>query len=115
MPDYQASDLVGSKYRRWSRINIDYPMTGTPSATILEEEVLNIGEAEPIRRPVANLSISLSDPTKAVPLRDPTNEWALTGTTITMGELFAAIGSACWQAALERDAREASQPTEPAP
>ena len=106
MPDYQASDILGSKYRRWRRIDIDNPREGIPSAVVLEEEVLNLG-TEIIDRPVGNLTISLSDPTKAIPLRDPTNGWVETGATLTMGELYTAIGSACWQAALERDAAQA--------
>lgn len=114
MPDYQASDLVGSKYRRWPRILIENPRNGTPSAVVLEQEVMNLGDEE-IERNIGNLNIKMSDPTKEIPLRDPTNDWELTGTTATMGELYALIGSACWQAALERDALEASQPTEPAP
>lgn len=103
MPDYQESTVSGSKYRRWSRITIDHPRTGTPSAMILEDEVLVVGD-ETIERPVGNLKIAMTDPMKTIPLRDPANEWAETGATLTMGELYAAIGSACWQAALERDA-----------
>jgi hypothetical protein len=106
MPDYQSSDLVGSRYRRWSRINIDNPREGVPSSVVLETEVLTLGENDVIERPVGNLSITLSDPTKAIPLRDPTDGWTLTGATMTMGELYAALGSACWQAALERDAAQ---------
>lgn len=107
MPDYQESTIAGSKYRRWRRINIENPRVGVPTAGILEEEVLNLGD-EIVERPVGNLSISLSDPTKEIPLRDPTNGWELTGATATMGDLYALVGSACWQAALERDAQQPS-------
>ena len=107
MPDYQESSVVGSKYRRWRRIVIEHPRDDVPSAMILEEEVINTGD-ETIERPVANLSISMTDPMKIIPLRDPSNGWAETGLTMTMGELYAAIGSACWQAALERDAQQAA-------
>lgn len=102
MPDYQETTLSGSRYRRWRRIVIENPREATPSATILEEEVLNVG-GEVIDRPIANLSIALNDPNKTIPLRHPLT-WESTGQTLTMGELYAAIGSACWQAALERDA-----------
>lgn len=108
MPDYQESSVAGSKYRRWSRINIEYPRVGTPTAIILEDEIVVLDQNDVIERPVGNLSISLSDPAKEIPLRDPTNGWELTGATATMGYLYALIGSVCWQAALERDAQQPS-------
>jgi hypothetical protein len=105
MSDYQESTISGSKYRRWRRIVIEHPRDAVPSALIVEDEVIVLDD-EAIERAVANLHITMSDPAKTIPLRDPTTGWTETGTTMTMGELYAAIGSACWQAALERDAAQ---------
>lgn len=102
MPDYHASTVSGSRYRRWRRIVIENPRNALPSATVLEEEIMVVGN-EVLERPTANLAIKLDNPNAVIPLRDPTT-WEPTGGSITLGELYAAIGSACWQAALERDA-----------
>lgn len=112
MADYKQTDILGSKYTRWRRINIENPREGIPSATILEEEVMNMGD-QTIDRPSGNLNIKFSDPSKTIPLRNPLNDWIETGSTMTMGELYAAIGSACWQAALERDAAQSENPDNP--
>lgn len=102
MPDYHASTVSGARWRRWRRIVIENPRNALPSATVLEEEIMVVGD-ESIDRPIGNLSINLSNPNEIIPLRDPVT-WEPTGQSMTLGELYAAIGSACWKAALDRDA-----------
>lgn len=102
MPDYYASTVSGSRWRRWRRIVIENPRDALPSALIQEEEIVVLGADDVMERPTETLSILLNDPNAVVHLRDPAT-WELTGQTITMGELYAALGSVCWQAAMERD------------
>lgn len=102
MPDYQHSAIAGSKWKRCCRIVIENPMNAIPSVLFVEEEVINLGEGEPIARMVSNCSASLADPSEVIGLRNP-ETWELTGATVTMGELYVGIASAYWQKALERD------------
>ena len=102
MPDYHASTVSGSRWRRWRRIVIENPRDALPSALIAEEEVVVLSPDDVVERHTDTLSLVI-DPAAVIPLRDPLT-WELTGATLTMGELYAALGSVCWKAALDRDA-----------
>lgn len=101
MADYKESSISGSKYTRAGRINIDNPVGGIPNAVFFEEEVLSLGDST-FTQPTSSVSISLSDPTKEIPLRD-ISTWELTGQTTTVGVIYQAIASVYWMIALERD------------
>lgn len=102
MPDYQASTVSGSRWRRWRRIVIENPRNALPSALIQEDEVIVLDVDDVLERPTETMSILLNDPAAVIHLRDPVT-WELTGQTTTMGELYAILGSVCWQTALDRD------------
>lgn len=40
MPDYQESQITGSRWKRACRINIENPLNGIPSVLFAEEEVI---------------------------------------------------------------------------
>lgn len=100
MSDYQQSDVIGTRWIRANRINIDNPLNGEPTITFAEEEVIDVGDTV-----VTNLVSSITIPFAAedvIPIRNPAT-WELTGNTITGGEIYAILASAYWKAALERD------------
>jgi hypothetical protein len=100
MPDYQESQITGSRWKRACR----NPLNGTPSVLFAEEEVINLGEGqEPIRQLVSNLSVpfSLSD---TFPIRNPETGEVIEGQIGTQAQLYALMVSAYWHYALARDA-----------
>ena len=104
MPDYQASQITGSRWKRACRINIENPLNGTPSVLFAEEEIINLGEGqEPIKRLVSNLSVpfSLSD---TFPIRNPETGEVIEGQPGSQAQLYALMYSAYWHYALARDA-----------
>jgi hypothetical protein len=105
--DYQEQTLQGSSYQRCNRIVIENPRNSDPAVTFIEEKIIVTGD-NTIAIPANNFAIAI-DPTESIALRNP-ETWELTGATITLGELYAAIASVYWQKALERDAQQ--QPAE---
>lgn len=101
MPDYQEQTISGSTYQRCNRIVIENPRDSAPAVTFIEEKIIVAGDTT-IAIPAGNFAIAI-DPTESIALRNP-ETWELTGTTITLGELYAGIASVYWQKALERDA-----------
>jgi len=106
--DYQQSLITGSKWKRATRIVLENPLNGIPSALFVEEEVINLDDTDPpITRLSGNVSASFTDPSIEIPLRDPST-WELTGQSTTYGALYAIVASAYWKLALERDAAMAN-------
>ncbi len=71
MADYQQTEVVGTKWKRACRINIENPLNAAPSVLFAEEEVINLGEGtEPVKQLVSNLNIAFN-PSDTFPLRNP--------------------------------------------
>lgn len=47
--DYKQTEVMGSSWHRFSRINIDNPRPGSPVVTCTEDEVIALTEGEVIR------------------------------------------------------------------
>jgi len=104
MADYRETSLSGTSWTRARGMYFENPFLGAPSVLIREEEILNLGDRQ-ISQPAGeiNLTISESEMTRSIPLRDPeTGE--LTGDSIAVGTVYQALYSFYWAKALERDA-----------
>ncbi len=117
MPDYRESTAPATTWRRAHRVEIYNPMPGqgVPFVEFREEDAIKVGERI-ITTPAPNASSLLKrfDPVAgAFPLRDP-KTGALTGATMTHGELYAILHSLYIHEALERDARDAAAAAAPA-
>jgi len=100
MPNYNETAVTGESYQRTNRIIIDNPYQAAPRIIFEEERIINLGD-EVVKKPVTALQVAF-DETEVINVMNPlTNE--LTGTTITMGEIYALIYSVYWQKAQERD------------
>lgn len=99
--DYQQQTIQGSSYQRCCRIVIENPRDSAPAATFCEEKIIVAGDST-LAIPAGTFAIAI-DPADVIELRDPAT-WELTGSTITLGELYAGIASVYWAKALERDA-----------
>lgn len=106
MADYNEQTVTGRSWQRCHQITIANPHQATPSVTFFEEVLTLIGE-KAIRTSSLALSVPF-DPTKQIAMRN-TETGEPTGSTITMGEVYAILYSAYFQFALERDAA-AAQP-----
>lgn len=105
MADYQEQSITGqmTQYTRCPVITIQNPRTD-PSAinARFEEEIVKIlPDGEVISSPGNGITVPFN-PADVITLRDTTT-WALTGETITAGELYALLASAYWHYATERD------------
>ena len=107
MADYNANIVPGTltSWQRCHSIQIQNPH-GDPSAVNVrfDEEIIKVlPDGEVLKYAPAKGGITKEfDPSVEIALRDPAT-WELTGETTTMGAVMAAIGSAYWQFALERD------------
>lgn len=100
MADYQQQTIQGSSYQRCNRIVIENPHNSVPAVTFIQEKIIVAGDST-IAVPVGNFAIEI-DLAEVVELRNP-ETWELTGTTVTVGELYTGIASMYWKKALERD------------
>lgn len=101
---YQQTSVTAEKSRRACRVQIDNPVIGTPTVMYVEEEILRLpdGSVQSLGL-VSNVSESLSDLTKTIPLVNP-DTLEETGETITALEVYVALVSHYMQLARERDA-----------
>ena len=107
MADYNESVIPGTitSWQRCHSIQIQNPYNDAAAVNVrFDEEVVKVlPDGEVIKSSPQNGGITKEfDPSVVIQLRDPTT-WELTGESTTMGALMAAIGSAYWQFALERD------------
>ena len=107
MADYNESVIPGTltSWQRCHSIQIQNPYNDAAAVNVrFDEEVVKVlPDGEVIKSSPQNGGITKEfDPSVVIQLRDP-ETWELTGESTTMGALMAAIGSAYWQFALERD------------
>lgn len=107
MTDYNESVVPGTltSWQRCHAIQIQNPYNDVAAINIrFDEEIIKVlPDGEVIKSPAPKGGITKAfDPAVEIALRNPAT-WELTGETTTMGAIMAAIGSAYWRFALERD------------
>lgn len=104
MPNYKETSIEATltKYQRCSHIMIDNPYQQQPTIHMSEQEVSLLGTDVLKIEGVGGLNFPF-DPAVVVTLIDPTTNLP-TGTTVTMGEVYAILYSLYIQKAAERDA-----------
>lgn len=108
MPNYIASDTIGSSYQRPSTIIISNKIDSTPSITFIEEQVINL-DNESITRPLGALPFNLENLSTLIPFR---NGDELTEESVTIEFIKNSILSLYRYIAELRDIK-ASSPSEP--
>lgn len=107
MADYNESVIPGTltSWQRCHSTQIQNPYNDASAVNVrFDEEIVKVlPDGEVIKSAPQNGGITKEfDPSVVIQLRDP-ETWELTGESTTMGAIMAAIGSAYWQFALERD------------
>jgi hypothetical protein len=106
MSKYKESDVLGSRYIRANQIQIQNELE-KQSITFSEQEIINIGDGEVLKRNVGSLS-AVFTPEPEFPLLNPeTGE--PTGQTMSYGAVYVVLHSLYIHLATERDTNE---PTE---
>lgn len=105
MADYQESSISGAmkQYTRCPSITMQNPRGDMSACNVRfdEEIVKTLPDGEVITSSGPGITVPFN-PADVIALRDTTT-WALTGETITSGELYALLASAYWHYAAERD------------
>lgn len=105
MADYQEQTISGAmtQYTRCPSITMQNPRGDLSAANVRfdEEVVKTLPDGEVITSSGPGITVPFK-PDDVIALRDPAT-WALTGATITAGELYALLASAYWHYATERD------------
>lgn len=112
MPDYREKVSQATTWRRAFRVEIHNPLPGmgVPFVEFREDDVTQLADGRTVTTPAPTASPLLKrfDPELGVfALRNP-QTGALTGKTMTHGELYAILHSLYIHEALERDARDAA-------
>lgn len=101
MSDYKETQVTGKKWQRCNVVHIDNPHQAQPTVTFAEQEVAEVDGAT-FQTQLGQIVFPF-DPAATINLRDPSTG-ELTGTTVTGGDVYAALYSLYIQSALERDA-----------
>jgi hypothetical protein len=102
MPNYMQSSVSGEKYVRAKRVVLENPLNGVPSATFIEQEVINIGAAESVKRDVGALHQPMSDPYVTFQLLNPVDDSVIG--SATYADVYAMLYSLHRHLAAIRDA-----------
>ena len=86
---YKETEISGSKWQRASRIIIENPAGGVPSATFFQERV-SLVDGRYINEAMGQISEEFIDPLLEFELLDP-NTLVGTGTMVNYGTLYAMI------------------------
>lgn len=106
MPDYKASTVVGSSYRRGHKMVFDNSLETTPSIRIDEEDIYLLeidGKMQRIKKDAGNLQKVIFDYETLVTLRNP-EDGSETEQQISYGAIYQILYSLYWHLAQERDA-----------
>lgn len=107
MADYNESVVPGTitSWHRCHSIQIQNPYNDAAAINVrFDEEIIKLlPDGEVLKSTPAQGGITKEfNPAMEIALRNPAT-WELTGETTSMGAIMAALGSAYWQFALERD------------
>lgn len=114
MPDYQETQVAGTKWQRCNQVVLNNPYSGTPTIEMKEETIATF-DGNIFSQTKSGLAFNF-DPSGVIALRNPqTGE--LTGDTTSQGAVYVAIYSLYVQAAMERDVAQlaAEQEADPVP
>lgn len=98
MTDLSQTAVVGNSWVRTNQIVVDNPHDGIPEITYQVERAYNFADGV-ITKPLPEIK-RVFDPSKTIEIRNPL-DGALTGGTITLGEVYALIYSAFIHDAIE--------------
>ena len=102
-PDYRQSAVTGTKWRRSCHGEFDNAYGRTPWIRFDWEDRVLLADASTIGTPAGSTQREFSDPRATLALRNP-ETGALTGQTITHGELYAILWSLAMESAALADA-----------
>lgn len=117
MPNYQESQVDGTKWRRCERIEIANPSAPeTPRITFFERDVIGIdGNVVGVAGNAPNAALSVQyDQNAVIDLYDP-ETLEPTGQTITHAQLYVMLFSAYMTTAVARDNAPPMSPLNPNP
>lgn len=101
MPDYQETQVTGTKWQRCNQVVLDNPYNGQRSIEMREETVATL-DGSVFSQTVQGMKFNF-DPSDLIQLRDPATG-VLTGSTMSMMDMYVAVWSLYLQKAAERDA-----------
>ena len=106
MANYKESVISGelSQYTRCNSITIQNSRGSDLSARnaqFSEEVIKTLPDGSELTEAGEGITAEF-DPAEVIELRDPAT-WELTGSSVTVGELYAILASAYWHYALKRD------------
>jgi hypothetical protein len=107
MPNYNETNVTGTKWTRSNQVRIRNPLDGIPTATFMEEEVVNLDNGERITQRASGVSERLIDPSVSFNLLNPEDDSVIG--TMTYGQVYAALYSLYRKLAAERDAQSNDQ------
>lgn len=106
MSNYRETTIAGTSWVRCSTVIIQNELGETPSVVFSEQKAINLDGAQQIVQPMGSVRLGF-DPAATLALVDPDTSLP-TGETITHAEAYRILYSAYLQAAMARDAEEAS-------
>lgn len=106
MSNYKESSVAGTSWVRCSTVIIQNDLGETPTVVFTEQRVINLDGAQQIVQPMGSVRLGF-DPATPLPLVDPATNLP-TGETVTHAQAYQILHSAYIQAAMARDAEEAS-------
>jgi len=106
-PDYRQSNVTGSKWRRSCHGEFDNGYGKVPWIRYDWEDRVQLADGTTIGTPAGSTLREFNDPAAVLALRDP-QTGALTGQTITHGELYAILWSLAMESAALQDASDAA-------
>jgi len=101
MADYKETTVSGTQWQRCNAIHIQNTYGQTPTVTMQEEQITNVGDQQ-FQRSVGGLNIPF-DPDAVIQLRNPA-DGSLLGASMTQGQIHVALWSLYVQSAAARDA-----------
>ena len=106
MPNYQQSDVAGTKYTRAYQVNIKNGIDDK-SITFYEEELINLDSNESITKKLGEISeiFTTENASSSFPMLNPeTGEEIQAGATMTYSGVYTALYSLYIHLATQRDA-----------
>ena len=106
MSNYKETTIAGTSWVRCSTVIIQNDLGETPTVVFTEQKIINLDGAQQIVQPMGAVRLGF-DPAATLALVDPATNLP-TGETITHAEAYRILYSAYLQAAMARDAEEAT-------
>ena len=106
MSNYKETTIAGTSWVRCSTVIIQNDLGETPTVVFTEQKIINLDGAQQIVQPTGSVRLGF-DPTATLALVDPDTNLP-TGETVTHAQAYQILHSAYIQAAMARDAEEAS-------